>query len=459
MAYYASTCEWYPVCKNQSSSCQLILCPGAIPKEIEILSKKERSYLSPVKVYIKFSTSSGHIYNNRGAIHQHGVLKLLPNNDHKSVIKLLHSTLCEDSESTSNQNHLKLLDAAQWLYQNNTILASLDENDFLTNVIKKAEINVAAFGEGASTEFIRFYDEPKLLGYLFPDLYPYGTGYPVFDKRFDIKKYACKQKSDPRWQLNVGFIFFVLDILDKKQLSYHKSRRYGKQNPLDYDYTKMNPYSFPAAIARVFDRRLSYFKETYLNKILGKQCNGIVWHYTSIEASKTGGLHAHMLIKTNDSIETLIHKERHQLHICTDYCSPDNNKCRFNLPRPLCKETQYRDADNMVVYKTVTEQDKRCVPYIKELTLFWEEYVPPNSDVLKYITKYTTKPMDGFVKIDNQLSSDTIKHYLEGKIIPSTLAAYMILGHQLVRSSHKTVFLPSGIPDAKDLMLKSPSML
>ncbi|RKP15675.1 hypothetical protein ROZALSC1DRAFT_26185, partial [Rozella allomycis CSF55] len=172
-------------------------------------------------------TSSGLQYNNRGAIHQHGVLKLLPNNDHKSVIKLLHSTLCEDSESTSIKNHLILMVAAQWLYQNNTILASLDENDFLTNVIKKAELDVgtfprisskfknsalrpainlrpqsilekndkvyiATFGEGASTEFIRFYDEPKLLGYLFPDLYPYGTGYPVFDKRFDIKKYACK---------------------------------------------------------------------------------------------------------------------------------------------------------------------------------------------------------------------------------------------------------------------------
>ncbi|WOH11486.1 hypothetical protein DCAR_0830973 [Daucus carota subsp. sativus] len=254
----------------------------------------------------------------------------------------------------------------------------------------------------------------------------------------------------------------------------------------------------PDVVARVFKLKLDQLMGLIKKKHFFGRCIGLM-HV--IEFQKRGLPHAHMLVwlddkdkpKTAEQIDKLVSAEIPDenedsigYHAVKNYmihgpCGKDtsysacmvNGRCGRHFPKRYNGVTCFdesgfpiyrrRNTGRTVRRKGVILDNKFVVPYNRELLLRFQCHINleicNNSRSLKYLFKYCLKGHDTATMLLKRTSNvkvvDEVKHYLDGRYVCASEAAWRIFGFDIHSRWPSVDRLPIHLPESKYVSFKT----
>ncbi|WOG92304.1 hypothetical protein DCAR_0311567 [Daucus carota subsp. sativus] len=228
----------------------------------------------------------------------------------------------------------------------------------------------------------------------------------------------------------------------------------------------VNVADAPDVVARVFKMKLDQLIDLIKKKHFFGRCIGLM-HV--IEFQKRGLPHAHMLVWLDDKDKP---KTAEQIDKLVSAEIPDEES------DPICyqavKNYMIHDTGKTVKRKGVLLNNRFVVPYNRELLLRFQCHINleicNNSRSLKYLFKYCLKGHDTatmLLKRKNDKSSavdcqerkgkifDEVRHYLDGRYVSASEAAWRILGFGIHSRWPSVDRLPIHLPDSKYVSFKT----
>ena len=242
------------------------------------------------------------------------------------------------------------------------------------------------------------------------------------------------------------------------------------------NYDDKCPIHHPVDVSEYFFQRLHLIISQIKKGLLGKCKN----YWYRIELQNRGALHVHMIIWLSEKIhnntisacvpiigDDLIKSIRdkvikYQVHKCYEnrcFSSGNNfyKKCKYGFPFDLCEEDHFDNNSNTFKYKRINEQDKSIVPYNLALLELWDGHINvqrvTKRGLEQYLVKYISKVEPSyFVK---HKKSNTIKDFLELRVVSSLEAAALLCGHHFVQSTFFVKYLNTTINGTNHKFLKT----
>ena len=229
-------------------------------------------------------------------------------------------------------------------------------------------------------------------------------------------------------------------------------------------YENTCPIFHPVDVSEYFFQKFFLIMKEIKNGLLGEYTHS--WY--RVELQNRGAIHIHLLLwvkvqqtlihsnlvwaTTHENTEVTAKVRKYQMHTCQSprcfkYGKRMFTKCKYGFPFDLCDENYLDEENNLHKYKRINEEDRRIVPYHPTLLLFWDghmniQYVTKKG-IEQYLVKYISKVEPS--QYVNYKPNNTVKQFLELRVISALEAAALICGHHFVQSNIQVKYITTSI--------------